>query len=72
MQAVLLGLVLLLTVAALYVRPFGARDWQVAVGGALAAWALGPLGFREGLEAVAAFGESAGLFLRADAGRGGC
>ncbi len=53
MQPVLLGAVLTLTVAALYLRPFGARDWHVALTGGLAAWLLGPLGLRNGLATIA-------------------
>lgn len=52
-QPVLLGAVLALTVAALYLRPFGAKDWHVALGGGLAAWLLGPVGFRDGIATVA-------------------
>ncbi len=73
-------MVLAATVAALYVRPFGARDWQVAMAGGLVGWALGPLGLRGGLEVVgdgtnivafflglmlvAAGAEAAGLYAR--------
>jgi len=80
-QALLLGVVLLATVAALYLRPFGARDWQVAAAGGAAAWALGPIGLGGGLEVVAdsanilafffglmliaAGAEAAGLYARA-------
>ncbi len=80
-QTTALGLVLTATVAALYLRPFGARDWQVAVAGGCAAWALGPLGLGGGLETlrealsilafflglmlVAAGAEAAGLYARA-------
>lgn len=80
-QAIVLGLVLAATVGALYLRPFGARDWQVAVSGGCAAWALGPLGLGGGLETlrealnilafflglmlVAAGAEAAGLYARA-------
>ncbi len=52
-QPVLLGAVLALTVAALYLRPFAAKDWQVALAGGLVAWLLGPLGARDGLATVA-------------------
>lgn len=62
-QALLLGAVLLATVAALYLRPFGARDWQVAAAGGLAAWALGPLGLRGGAEVVADAANILAFFL---------
>ncbi len=80
-QTAALAFVFLATIAALYLRPFGARDWQVALGGALTAWAIGPLGFHQGLESIgdsanivafflglmllAAGAESAGLYARA-------
>jgi arsenical pump membrane protein len=69
------------TILALYLRPFGARDWQVAAVGAALAWLIGPLGFRGGIEAIAdsanivafffglmviaAGAEAAGLYARA-------
>lgn len=80
-QTAALAIVFLGTVAALYLRPFGARDWHVALAGAVAAWAIGPLGFADGLETIgdsanivafflglmllAAGAESAGLYARA-------
>jgi arsenical pump membrane protein len=76
-----LAIVFLGTIGALYFRPFGARDWHIAGSGAVAAWVIGPLGFRQGLETVgdsanivafflglmllAAGAESAGLYARA-------
>jgi arsenical pump membrane protein len=48
-QEAVIGVVFLATIGGLYFRPFGARDWQVALAGAVAAWILGPLSFREGL-----------------------
>jgi arsenical pump membrane protein len=48
-QLWIVGIVFVATIVGLYVRPFGARDWQVALAGALAAWALGPLSFGDGL-----------------------
>lgn len=81
MQTGALAIVFLGTIGALYFRPFGARDWHIAGAGALAAWAIGPLGLRQGLETVgdsanivafflglmllAAGAESAGLYARA-------
>lgn len=81
MQTAALAIVFLATIGALYLRPFGARDWHVALVGALAAWGIGPLGFRDGLETIgdsanivafflglmllAAGAESAGLYGRA-------
>jgi arsenical pump membrane protein len=74
-------MVFLGTIGALYFRPFGARDWHIAAAGALTAWLIGPLGFRQGVETVgesanivafflglmllAAGAESAGLYARA-------
>lgn len=57
-QTAALAIVFLGTVAALYLRPFGARDWHVALAGAVAAWAIGPLGFADGLETI---GDSANI-----------
>lgn len=77
----LLAAVFVGTLVALYLRPFGAKDWQVAgVGGALA-WAVGPLSFDGGLSVLrdslnilafflglmllAAGAEASGLYARA-------
>lgn len=81
MQNAALAIVFAGTIAGLYLRPFGARDWQVALAGALTAWVLGPLGIERGLETLgdsanivmfflglmilAAGAESAGLYARA-------
>lgn len=81
MQDTSLALILSATVLALYLRPFGASDWQVALAGAVLAWAVGPLGFRDGIESVvdsaniiafffglmliAAGAEAGGLYARA-------
>jgi arsenical pump membrane protein len=46
----LLIAILAVTVALLYVRPYGLRDWQIAAAGGLAAWPVGPLSARDGLE----------------------
>ncbi len=62
-QALLLGAILVGTVAALYLRPFGARDWQVAGCGGLAAWAVGPLGVGEGVRVVVEAGNILAFFL---------
>lgn len=83
MQDASLAIILAGTVLALYLRPFAARDWQIALAGALLAWVVGPLGFRAGLEAlsdsaniiafffglmlIAAGAEAAGLYSRAAA-----
>lgn len=76
-------MVLGLTMVGLYVRPPGLRDWQVALGGALLAWLVGPLSFRGGtaeilsswnieafflgLMLLGAGAESAGLYQQAAA-----
>lgn len=81
MQTSALALVFLGTIGALYFRPFGARDWQIAGAGALTAWVIGPLGLSHGIETIgdsanivtfflglmllAAGAESAGLYARA-------
>ncbi len=80
-QDVSLAAILAGTVLALYLRPFGASDWQVAACGAVLAWAIGPLGVDEGarvladsaniiaffcgLMLLAAGAEAAGLYARA-------
>ena len=51
-DAVLAG-VLLATLGGLYLRPFGARDWQVAATGGMGAWLLSPLGLRDGVATIA-------------------
>jgi len=58
-----LAIVLLTTIAALYVRPFGARDWHVALAGGLTAWLIGPLGLRGGLSAIGESGNIVAFFL---------
>jgi len=58
MQTVAVAGVFVVTIGALYLRPFGARDWHIAFLGAATAWAVGPLGWRGGLQAV---GDSANL-----------
>lgn len=48
------------TIVALYLRPFGAKDWQVALSGGVLAWVLSPLSLGEGLEIL---GESWNIVL---------
>lgn len=49
----MLAVILAATVGGLYVRPFGAKDWQVASAGAAVAWVVGPLGIQGGIDAIA-------------------
>ena len=81
MQEAALAITFVATIVCLYIRPFGARDWQVAGIGAGCAWTLGPFGLRGGVETaldaanilafflglmlVAAGAEAAGLYARA-------
>ncbi len=62
-QAWLLALVLAGTIGALYLRPWGAKDWQVALAGGAAAWVLGPLGLRGGIEVAAESANIAAFFF---------
>lgn len=62
-QAWLLALVLAGTIGALYLRPWGAKDWQVALAGGAAAWVLGPLGVRGGAEVAAQSANIAAFFF---------
>lgn len=80
-QDAALVLILAATVFSLYLRPFGARDWQIALAGAALAWVAGPIGLREGVSTIrdsanilaffsglmllAAGAEAAGLYARA-------
>lgn len=80
MQEAALAIIFVATIVCLYIRPFGARDWQVAVVGAGFAWVIGPFGLRGGIETaadsanilafflglmlVAAGAEAAGLYAR--------
>lgn len=48
----LLAALLVCTIVGLYVRPFGARDWQVALAGGGLAWAAGPLWFQGGIDVL--------------------
>ena len=81
MQETVLAIIFVATIVSLYVRPFGAKDWQVAATGAALAWLFGPFGLRGGIETaldsanilafflglmlVAAGAEAAGLYVRA-------
>ncbi len=81
MQDAALATILLGTVLALYLRPFDAHDWHIAAAGACAAWVIGPISFRHGIETladsaniiaffaglmlIAAGAEAAGLYSRA-------
>lgn len=49
MQEAIVGTVFIVTIAGLYLRPFGARDWQVALVGALIACLMGPLSLGDGI-----------------------
>ncbi len=60
MLTIATGAVFAGTIVALYLRPFGAKDWQVALFGGLLAWLLSPLGVSGGLEVV---GESWNIVL---------
>lgn len=63
MQDLSLAVVFAATILGLYLRPFGARDWQIAAIGAAAAWLVGPLGLRAGLDAVADSANIVAFFL---------
>ncbi|MGE0598986.1 MAG: SLC13 family permease [Dehalococcoidia bacterium] len=63
MQEVALAVVLAATIAALYVRPFGAKDWQIAVTGAAVAWLAGPLGLQGGVDAIVDSANIVAFFL---------
>jgi len=52
MQQAIVGAIFAATIVGLYVRPFGAKDWQVALGGALVAWLAAPLSLRDGVHVV--------------------
>ncbi|OAI39655.1 hypothetical protein AYO38_07320 [bacterium SCGC AG-212-C10] len=52
MQQAAVAIIFIATVIGLYVRPFGARDWQVALAGAAAAWLAGPLSVADGLRVI--------------------
>ena len=49
MQEALIGGIFAATIVALYLRPRGVRDWQVALVGASVAWIAGPLSFADGI-----------------------
>ncbi len=81
MREAVVAVIFLATIAALYLRPLGSKDWHVALTGAVLAWAASPLslaaGLRElrgswnieafflGLMLLAAGAEAAGLYARA-------
>lgn len=52
MLVALAGIIFVATIAALYFRPFGARDWHVALAGACLAWLVSPLSFDDALREV--------------------
>jgi arsenical pump membrane protein len=62
-QDVSLTCVLFATILCLYIRPFGAHDWQIASVGALAAWVIGPFGFGDGIEVIADSGNIVAFFF---------
>lgn len=80
MQQAALAIVFVATIGGLYSRPFGAKDWHVAMVGAAIAWTIGPFGLRGGIEPaldsanilafflglmlVAAGAEAAGIYAR--------
>jgi arsenical pump membrane protein len=82
-QHALVAVIFLATLGALYLRPFGARDWQIAAIGGLASWAASPLSLHAGVHVVyhswnilafflglmliAAGAEASGLYERAAA-----
>ncbi|HKS90623.1 MAG TPA: SLC13 family permease [Tepidiformaceae bacterium] len=81
MREAVVAVIFLATIAALYFRPPGAKDWQVALAGAILAWLASPLtpaaalrelrgtwnieAFFLGLMLLAAGAETAGLYARA-------
>ncbi|MGH2632301.1 MAG: SLC13 family permease [Tepidiformaceae bacterium] len=52
MQEAIAGVVFAATILGLYLRPFGAKDWHVALAGAVIAWVAAPLSLREGTHIV--------------------
>lgn len=53
MRELLVAAVFGLTIAALYFRPLGAHDWQIAGIGGVVAWAVSPLGLHDGVATLA-------------------
>lgn len=62
-QHTVVAIIFLATLSALYFRPFGAHDWQIAGAGGLTSWAASPLSFHGGVHVIYHSGNILAFFL---------